>query len=332
MAHDSVEDSGKARRREWKKSFVHLIRVETGTALLPGNIAAKDAFGFISMSDKGLMTTVKEDKQGLEYEDISSIEKRARRIRDSLSTTASASKEDNREMSITESLREIHENISWFRRLVIHSRQVISGLYQILFAPVWGVVSPPLRWLGRKYAVIWKRFAFTHDKTSGPSVLSTSRSSVLVVITVLSLSVFTNTRLGETVRFFTVEPAVDGVMIAFSLRTESFFLSQTEEIDSASNTYSVRGCRTRGECSESDAAYFRVSPRLSHDVWKLFTHGNPIYVPDHAVSPIAPGLNECRVTYYGYRMTSSWIARVLRSLQVYPTMLEASCIFLGAHP
>jgi hypothetical protein len=54
-----------------------------------------------------------------------------------------------------------------------------------------------------------------------------------------------------------------------------------------------------------------------------------VYVPDHIVAPIAPGLNECHVTYYGYRMTSSWIARVLRSLQFYPTMLEAKCTYIG---
>jgi hypothetical protein len=77
-----------------------------------------------------------------------------------------------------------------------------------------------------------------------------------------------------------------------------------------------------------DAAYFRVQPRLAHDVWKLVAYGNPVYVPDHIVAPIAPGLNECHVTYYGYRMTSSWIARILRSLQFYPTMLEAKCTYL----
>jgi hypothetical protein len=155
---------------------------------------------------------------------------------------------------------------------------------------------------------------------------------VVVVVTVLALSIFTNTWLGSAVRFFTVEPVVDGVLIGLSKRTETFYLTQSDEIDPENNIHSVRGCRKRGECAEVDAAYFRVQPRLSHDIWKLLMYGNPVYVPDHIVAPIAPGLNECHVTYYGYRMTSSWIARVLRSLQFYPTMLEAKCTYLGSSP
>ena len=74
----------------------------------------------------------------------------------------------------------------------------------------------------------------------------------------------------------------------------------------------------------------RVKPRLAHDFWKLVNYGNPFYVPDHVVAPIAPGVNQCQVTYYGYRMTSSWISRLLRSLEFYPVMLEANCRYIGA--
>jgi hypothetical protein len=114
-----------------------------------------------------------------------------------------------------------------------------------------------------------------------------------------------------------------------SKHTEEFFLNHSEEIDPLGNIHSVRGCRHRGECTEADAVYFRILPRLSHDIWKLFVHENPLYVPDHVVAPIAPGVNKCEVTYYGYRVTSSGIARLLRSLEVYPTLLEANCTYLG---
>ncbi|HMO17245.1 MAG TPA: hypothetical protein PKA63_04455 [Oligoflexia bacterium] len=95
------------------------------------------------------------------------------------------------------------------------------------------------------------------------------------------------------------------------------------------NTHAVLGCRLREEYSESDAVYFRVKPRLSHDIWKLINYGNPIYVPDHVVAPIAPGINECSVTYYGYRMTSSWSSRLMRSMEFYPVLLETTCIYRG---
>jgi hypothetical protein len=185
-------------------------------------------------------------------------------------------------------------------------------------------------WFWRRYLSCWNRFAYTVDPTTNEPKLSRVRSSVVVVLTVLVISTLTNTWLGSTVRFFTVEPLVDAMLIGLSKRTEVFYLTQSDEIDPENNIHSVRGCRKKGECGEVDAAYFRVQPRLSHDMWKLYMYGNPVYVPDHIVAPIAPGLNECQVTYYGYRMTSSWIARVLRSLQFYPTMLEAKCSYLGS--
>jgi len=135
--------------------------------------------------------------------------------------------------------------------------------------------------------------------------------------------------LGDAVRFFTMEPLIDGVLITFTKKVETFYLNNSQEVDPEANVHSVRGCKHAGQCSEKDAVYFKVLPRLSHDVWKLVTYGNPIYVPDHVVAPIAPGVNKCEVTYYGYRMTSSWIARLMRSFQLYPTMLEATCVSLG---
>jgi hypothetical protein len=268
-------------------------------------------------------------------QDIAQVIKQAERIR-ARGERIGESDHDNMaqapsEGSLASSIRELNENISWLRRAIITTKQIVTGLGSTVLAPAWRLVKPPFSWLWRKYTAVWHRFAYVRTGVNGELVLSRTRSSFLVLLTVALLSVFTNTRLGEAVRFVTIEPVIDGAMMAASLRTEIFYLTQSQEIDPEGNVHSVRGCRTRGECSEVDAAYFRVSPRLSHDIWKLCVHGNPIYVPDHAVSPIAPGLNECRVTYYGYRMTSSWIARVLRSLQVYPTMLEASCVYLGSN-
>jgi hypothetical protein len=266
--------------------------------------------------------------------DLSRVMQRAERIRAHQTDTGSHTRNSGtapaaHDGAVGESLRELHENLTWLRRSVHATKQVLTGLFAHVVAPVWRIVGPPALWIGRTYRSIWRRFAYVHNTPNGEPVISRGRSSAMVVATIALLSIFTNTRLGEAVRFITVEPVVDGTLMAASLRTETFYLTQSEEIDPLRNIHSVRGCRKLGECSEIDAAYFRVAPRLSHDIWKLIVHGNPIYVPDHTVSPIAPGVNECRVTYYGYRMTSSWIARILRSLQVYPTMLEASCVHLG---
>jgi hypothetical protein len=235
------------------------------------------------------------------------------------------------EGNIAETITELNENLTFLRRCITSANVVASGLRSNVFAPIWRIVSPVAAFVTRLYLAVWNRLAYSTNRETGERTLSRTRSSVVVVATILFLSIFTNTQLGSAVRFVTVEPITDAILIALSKRTEIFYLTQSDEIDPENNIHSVRGCRKRGECAETDAAYFRVQPRLMHDLWKLIAYGNPVYVPDHIVAPIAPGVNECHVTYYGYRMTSSWIARILRSLQFYPTMLEAKCTYVGGY-
>lgn len=231
--------------------------------------------------------------------------------------------------SVADTIHEFNQNVSLIRRYASATRVVLGGLWTNVIEPIWNFFRPPALWIWRHYLSFWRRWACSTIPGTNERVLSRTRSSAVLVATFLLLSIFTNTRIGSAVRFVTVEPIADAILIGLSKRVEVFYLTQSDEIDPDNNIHSVRGCRKRGECAEVDAAYFRVQPRLAHDVWKLLTYGNPVYVPDHIVAPIAPGLNECHVTYYGYRMTSSWIARILRSLQFYPTMLEAKCTYLG---
>jgi hypothetical protein len=228
------------------------------------------------------------------------------------------------------SIDSIADNIGWFANLIHNFRESSLGVYENLLQPIWSVVGPPFRFVAGIYRKVWNRLAFKTNKKTGERKLSRRRAGLLIGFTVVVISTVTPTALGNLVRFITVEPIFDGILIATSLRKETFYLNSSEEIDPVENIYSVRGCKHEGMCEEKDAVYFRVRPRLSHDIWKFVMYDNPIYVPDHVVAPIAPGVNTCTVTYYGYRMTSSWIARLLRSLQIYPTMLEASCSYNGA--
>lgn len=226
-------------------------------------------------------------------------------------------------------LRTVADEIVQAKRQVYNIKETFLGFYERFIAPFWRIVAPLFRWIGVLYSKLWRRYAFRTDPTSGERVLSRKRSSLLIGFTVAFILAFTPTGIGDAIRFVTIEPLTDGFLMAVSKRTEVFFLNTSEEIDPDGNIHSVRGCKSQGECSEQDAAYFRIRPRLAHDIWKLIEYGNPIYVPDHVVAPIAPGVNRCEVTYYGYRMTSSWISRLLRSLEVYPIMLEATCKHLG---
>ncbi len=226
-------------------------------------------------------------------------------------------------------LQGLADDVRYVRRTVVNVKEGTLGFYLHFLQPIWNVIGPPIRWVLRQYRRFWQRFAFRTDRKTGERVLSRRRAGFVMGFTFLVLAGMSPTGLGDAIRFVTIEPVSDGILMATSMRTETFYLNNSEEIDHEENIHSVRGCRAAGMCAEADAAYFRVRPRLSHDVWKLWKYDNPIYVPDHVVAPIAPGVNKCSVTYYGYRMTSSWIARILRSLQFYPTMLEASCTYVG---
>ena len=229
----------------------------------------------------------------------------------------------------TDSLKEIQKDLGFIKRSILDIREGWLGIVENVLKPLWFIFGPPFNLIARFYKRIWNRFAYTTEKISGHRRLSRRRSGVLVGLTLIIVAMFTPTGVGSFIRFFTVEPIVDGILMTTSMRIETFYLNNTEEIEPEENIHSVRGCKSEGVCAEKDAVYFRVKPRLAHDIWKFINYSNPIYVPDHVVAPIAPGVNKCSVTYYGYRMTSSWIARLLRSLQLYPVMLEASCTYVG---
>ena len=228
-----------------------------------------------------------------------------------------------------ESIKSTSETIGAVGRFAHSSKETFLGVHERILGPLWSLISPPLKWVMASYKKLWNRHAFSTDAKTGARVLSRKRSSFIIALTIVVGSVFTPTSLGDAIRFVTVEPFIDGILMSLTKKTETFYLNNSEEVDHEGNVHAVRGCRHAGQCTEKDAAYFRVRPRLAHDIWKFVTYGNPIYVPDHVVAPIAPGVNKCEVTYYGYRMTSSWISRLIRSMQFYPTMLEASCIYIG---
>ena len=239
---------------------------------------------------------------------------------------------------ILSSARALHEKSSFvyteqksrFRRLVDGLQGLgILGRLILTISRFLAVIIRPFNYLCGKYLQFWNWFVYKKDKNGWKS-FSKTRASFLSGLTIFFLLSLTPTWMGEAIRYSTFEPIGDGLMMAATLNTEVYYLNSTEEIDPFNNIHSVRGCHTNGECSEKDAAYFHVKPRLSHDVWKFLKYGNPIYVPDHVIAPIAPGVNKCAVTYYGYRMTTSWIARLLRSAQVYPVMLETSCTHIGS--
>lgn len=275
----------------------------------------------------------KKDRKAESAQAIADLMAHAEKLQARARTGSETKRPQNKDSVISDLLETSHsiaENLSFFRRLAINIKEGYLGFYERFLSPLWSILGPPVKWLGYRYGKLWNRFAYRTAKPSGQRELSRSRAGIVVAITFLALAAFTPTGIGDAVRFVTLEPLSDAFFMAISKRTDTFYLNSTEEVDPHANIHSVRGCRHAGQCSEVDAVYFRIRPRLSHDIWKLINFGNPIYVPDHVVAPIAPGVNRCEVIYYGYRMTSSWISRLLRSLEVYPILLDAKCTYLGS--
>lgn len=281
------------------------------------------------------MTHESDPKKSSSSQEVDALLNEAKALKSRFEKSVPSEINQNKKLSDTggihETLQSVSENLSYLRRVLVHAKEMYLGVHERFFRPVWDFIKPPLKFISRIYRRIWNRWAYVTNSQTGERILSRRKSSLLIGCTFLFVAAFTPTSIGDAVRFVTIEPVMDGFLILASKKSETFFLNNSEEIDHFRNIHAVRGCRIEGMCSEKDAVYFRVKPRLAHDVWKFIEYGNPIYVPDHVVAPIAPGVNKCKVTYYGYRMTSSWISRLIRSFQIYPTMLEASCVFLGNH-
>lgn len=126
-----------------------------------------------------------------------------------------------------------------------------------------------------------------------------------------------------TVALFWIVPTTlhatwQGALMATTMKRETIYLNNAEEVDPEGNVHAIRGCANI-PCSESDAIYFRVRPTLAHTIYALVDHGRVFY-PDYTASVVAPGVNECEVVSYGIR-----IKALMRGWDVFPDMLDATC-------
>jgi hypothetical protein len=169
-----------------------------------------------------------------------------------------------------------------------------------------GKLGAPLRWLGSLFGWykrrIWNRYTRNAAGEQTAKRVGLTFAGTLVFLWLLP---------GIIAGVFST------VLIATTLHTETAFLTQTEEIDPDGDVHSIKGCRAI-PCSESDAIYYRVRPDWAHSFYSYFTTGGPFF-PDLTASVVAPGVNKCSVTSYGFRM------RLLRGWGIYPDMLDATC-------
>jgi hypothetical protein len=290
-------------------------------------------------------------KETLANDPVHKAERRAKRIQDTAETAGQLTRKTLRNVGDTlDDISVVAKGFRWIGQKASEVKQAFEGLGDLpVIGPVFKHTGNAIGWAAKSYVSLWDNVVYKKDKgesktswgkkfgfipwretetirePSGEKTFSKKRASAMLAATFALASAFTPTIVGEAVRFMTVEPAVDAASMMLTLRKDTFYLSESQELDPAHNMHQVKGTRVEDGRSTADAVYFRVRHRLSHDVWNMAVHGNPNYVTDHVVAPIAPGINKCEVTYYGYRMSSSWTSRMMRSLEIYPTMLEAKC-------
>lgn len=179
----------------------------------------------------------------------------------------------------------------------------ISGIFSFLNRGPLGWVSRKLGQFGRWYRIrIWTRYA-----RNAEGRLTKKRVTATVLATLLAIWITPSI----------VYAAWQGTLMATTWEDEELYLTAAEEV--GDDIHSVRGCR-KIPCSESDAIYFRVRTSLMHNLYALADHGSVFY-PDYTASVVAPGVNRCDVTSYGFRVKA-----LMRGWDIYPDMLDATCV------
>jgi hypothetical protein len=188
--------------------------------------------------------------------------------------------------------------------------QFVQKLF-VVPAAIWnslatGTLGAPLRWIGRLFGW-YKRRIWDRTTRNAAGVQTGKRIGFTLAGTALGLYIL------PTV----IVSVFSAVLLLTTMRTEEVFLNSSEEIDPAGDVHNIKGC-TAIRCSEQNSVYYHVRPDFVHDVY-AWTKGRWAFYPDNVAAVVAPGVNSCTVTSYGFRM------RLLRGWGIYPDILDATC-------
>jgi hypothetical protein len=186
-------------------------------------------------------------------------------------------------------------------------------------------------WPVRAWMWAFKKFCYKKDKETGERKLRPTRAKAMVLTTAFLASAMIPGMIGAPARA-TIgavgEPISDGVkMTLFMHKDEIVYLNDQHIHDAKENVWVVKGT-TKPNGDVNDAILFKVKPSLMNDLWQWKNKGDPFFLPDRVVSPVAPSGNGTayRVTYYGAR----W--RIATWLQAYPYLLDVQALPQGTTP
>lgn len=179
-------------------------------------------------------------------------------------------------------------------------------------------------WPVRAYKWLFKKICYKKDKETGELKLRPTRAKAMVLTTAFLASAAIPGMIGAPARMTigaVAEPIFDGSrMVTMMHKQEVMYLNDQHVVDHKNNVWVVKGT-TKPDGDVNDAVLFNVKPSLMNDVWSWKNKGNPFFIPDQVVAPVAPGANnKYLVTYYGHR----W--RLFTWLQAYPELLDVKAL------
>jgi len=258
----------------------------------------------------------------------------ARRMRSaSQKSGAAATKTDIKGSVITDTLKEIkavNETAKEVRggwHVIKHAGLV---LWEKVLSPVYDFVKPVTSRVAKCYMWAFNKVCYKKDKATGEKVLSRNRAGAFILATAFVASAAVPGMIGAPARTAigaVTEPVSDGIrMTLFMHKNETMYLNDQHVVNEAENIWVVKGTTVPNGGVE-ETVLFKVKPSLAHDIWQWNAKGDPFFMPDRVVGPVAPGSNnKCTVTYYGAR----W--RIANWLQAYPYLLDVKCESMPTAP
>ncbi|MEZ0261514.1 MAG: hypothetical protein ACAH80_10925 [Alphaproteobacteria bacterium] len=251
----------------------------------------------------------------------------ARRMRSaSQQSGANAKKTEIKGSVITDTLKEI--------KAVNETAKEVRGGWHVLkhaalvawekvLSPVYDFIKPVTSRVAKCYMWAFNKVCYKKDKKTGEKHLSRNRAGAFILATAFIASAAVPGMIGTPARTAigaVTEPVSDGIRMAlFMHKSETMYLNDQHVVNEAENIWVVKGTTTPNGGVE-ETVLFKVKPSLAHDIWQWRTKGDPFFMPDRVVGPVAPGANnKCTVTYYGAR----W--RIANWLQAYPYLLDVKC-------
>ena len=187
---------------------------------------------------------------------------------------------------------------------------------------VWNFIKRS--WPVRAYGWAFRKICYKKDKETGEKKLRPRRAKAMILSSIFLASAAIPGMIGTPARHVigaVAEPVFDGTrMVTMMHKNEIMYLNDEHVVDHAHNVWVVKGTTKPGG-DVNDAVLLNVKPSLMNDLWSWKNKGNPFFIPDQVVSPVAPG-NQTKymVTYYGHR----W--RLFTWLQAYPELLDVKAL------